>query len=442
MDENQFSTKPAARTADNRPVRGVRSTVTALALVLAFGFGVVVDRIAWQDDSRVTASSSFTDLQEFQVLQDTWDLIHSEYVDTSAIDNQALIYGAASGMVESLGDTGHSAFFDPDEAEVLERVQEGEFVGIGVQIDYTTGRPVIVSALDDSPAKEAGLRSDDVLLEINGESTEGMTPEQVADTLRGDEGTDVTLTLQHAEEDQRYTVTLTRRVITIEPVTWGLLPDRTTLIRISEFSVGATKGVEEALAFAAENEARAIVLDLRDNLGGLVFEAVGVASQFMPEGKTIYQYQDRDDEPQPVKTLGQGLGRDLPMIVLINGGSASAAEIIAAALRDNGRAELYGEKTFGTGTVLTPFELDDGSVALLGTGLWLTPNGEQIWHIGVAPDFEVSQPAGADEIRPSDDPRVTRAELAASEDEQMRYAHGALMQRLAEETTSTGTAWR
>lgn len=414
-----------------------------MVLVLTFTLGVAVDRFAWQGGSNATASSSFTDLEEFQVLQDTWDLIHDEYVDTDAINDEELIYGAASGMVEALGDTGHSAFFDPEEAEQLERVEEGEFVGIGVQIDYTTGRPVIVTAIDDSPAKEAGIRSDDVILEIDGEATDGMTPEQVAERLRGDEGTDVTLTLQHADEEKPFTVTLTRRTITIEPVSWGMLPDDVALIRISEFSVGATKGLEQALAFADEQGARAIVLDLRDNPGGLVFEAVGVASQFMPEGRTIYQYQERGQDPQPVKTLGKGLGRDLPMVVLINGGSASAAEIIAASLHDNGRAELYGETTFGTGTVLTPFELEDGSIALLGTGLWLTPSGEQIWHVGVTPDIEVVQPAGANEVRPSDDERVTRTELAASEDEQMRSAHEAITQTLADESTAAvNSSWR
>lgn len=442
MKTRQSPAEPASATGVVR-IRSLRHTALATALVLTFSCGVAVDRIAWNGGSDAGAASSFTDLPQFPVLEDTWDLIHNEYVDTSVIDDEELIYGAARGMVDSLGDTGHSAFLDPEEADELERVQEGEFVGIGIQIDYTTGRPVIVAPIDNSPAKEAGVRSDDVILEINGESTEGMTPQQATDLLRGDEGTDLTLTLQHEGEDQPYTVTLTRRVITIEPVSWGMLPDKVALIRISEFSVGATDGVEDALEFAHEQDARAIVLDLRDNPGGLVFEAIGVASQFMPEGKVIYQHQDRDEDPQAVRTLGDGEGRDLPMAVLINRGSASAAEIIAAALRDNGRSQLYGEQTFGTGTVLTPFELDDGSVALLGTGLWLTPDGEQIWHEGVEPDVDVDQPAGADEIRPSDDPRVTRGELAASEDEQMQAAHDAIQQSVAEESASSPvTSWR
>jgi carboxyl-terminal processing protease len=165
LNETRSSLDSARQSDTGQLPRRVRHAAFALLLVLTFSFGVVVDRFAWQGGSQAGAASSFTELPEFQVLQDTWDLIHNEYVDASAINDKELIYGAASGMVESLGDTGHSAFFDPQEAEELERVQEGEFVGIGVQIDYTTGRPVIVAAIDDSPAKEAGIRSDDVILE-------------------------------------------------------------------------------------------------------------------------------------------------------------------------------------------------------------------------------------------------------------------------------------
>jgi carboxyl-terminal processing protease len=154
-----------------------------------------------------------------------------------------------------------------------------------------------------------------------------------------------------------------------------------------------------------------------------VFEAIGVASQFLPEGTPIYQYQERGEEARPIRTTGIGLGTDLPLVVLINGGSASSSEIVASGLRDSGRAQLIGETTYGTGTVLTPNELDDGSVLLLGTGLWLTSKGEQLWHVGVAPTTEVTLPEGANPLRPREVANFTVEELESSTDAQLVEAY-------------------
>jgi carboxyl-terminal processing protease len=394
-----------------------------MMLVVVFCSGMAVDRLIWPGGSNATASSSLKDLPEFQTLLQTWDTIHDNYVDTDAIDDEALIYGASKGMVDALGDTGHSTFLDPEEAKLFQQATEGEFVGIGVQLDFSTGQPVIISAIDNSPASEAGLRSRDVITAIDGQSTEGMSDFQASDLLRGDAGTKVELTVERPSDGSKFTKTLTRAKIKIIPVTWTMLPDKVGLIRVSEFSVGATDGVKEALEDLKGQGATSLILDLRDNPGGLVFEAIGVASQFMEEGTPIYQYQERDQEPRPVRTTGRGLGTDLPIVVLINEGSASAAEIVASGLRDNGRAKLYGETTFGTGTVLTPFPLDDGSVVVLGIGLWLTPDGEQIWHKGVAPDVEVDLAADADPLRPSvDDELVPQSELTESRDVQLKEA--------------------
>jgi carboxyl-terminal processing protease len=197
------------------------------------------------------------------------------------------------------------------------------------------------------------------------------------------------------------------------------LPDNVGLIRLSQFSVGATDGVKEALrALKAEN-VTSIILDLRDNPGGLVYEAIGVASQFMTEGTPIYLYQERDSTPRAVRTTGHGLGTDLPMVVLVNQGSASAAEIVASGLRDNGRAKLYGETTFGTGTVLTAFPLRDGSAVVLGIARWLTPDGDQIWHKGVEPDVFVDLAADVDPLRPVDDEVIGTRDLIQSRDQQL-----------------------
>lgn len=405
------------------PRQVVGRLAMAVVMVATFGAGIGAERYGLSDGQDAGASSSFTDLPAFETLQETWDLIHSDYVDESAIDDEALIYGAALGMVDALGDTGHSTFLTPDQARAWRESSRGELIGIGVQVDYTSGRPVVISPLEGSPAEEAGVKTDDVIAAINGKSTEGMTQVDLFQELRGDEGTTVDVTFERPSETRSFTVTLERRKLAVDPVTWTMLPGNVAFIRIGEFIVGTTDGVKEALTEAKTQGATSIVLDLRDNPGGLVFEAIGVASQFLPEGKAIYQYQERAGDPRPINTVGIGEGTDLPMVVLINNGSASAAEIVASAMQENGRAETVGETTFGTGTVLSPIELQDGSMVVLGTALWLTADGEQMWHVGVAPTIPVEMPDAAEVLRPSTARDVTLAEITNGGDVQLARAY-------------------
>jgi carboxyl-terminal processing protease len=333
-------------------------------------------------------------------------------------------------MVEALGDTQHSTFLDPTDAAQYKSYIGGKLVGIGVELDFTSGRPVISDTIHDSPAEKAGIKAHDTILEINGQSTEGMTSSDASSLLRGNEGTKVSLTLQHQAEQKSFSVELTRTTIDIKPVTFGTLPNHIEWIRINQFSVGATDGVKAALKDASANGAKGYVLDLRGNPGGLAAEAIGVTSQFLPEGKTVYMVQDRSGDQRAVKTLGKGLGLDLPMVVLVNEGSASSSEIVAASLRDNGRAEMMGEKTFGTGTILTPFQLDDGSIAVIGTQFWLTPKGVLAWHKGVEPDVAVAMPINGVDLEPVDDPRLSKAELDGSTDDQLKAAYSELIGKI------------
>jgi carboxyl-terminal processing protease len=424
QSNEQDDLKPAMTGAPASPRRLSLVRRGSMALLLAFVFcgGVAADRFAWQGGSGAGASSSLTDLPEFQTLLETWNTIHDNYVDTDAIDDEELVYGAAKGMVDALGDTGHSTFLEPSEADLFEQSTEGEFVGIGVQLDFSTGQLVIAFPIDGSPAAEAGLRAHDIITAVNGESTADLSDTQAGDLLRGEAGSTVTLTIERPADGSTFDVTLTRRVIKIKPVSWSMLPDNVGLIRLSQFSVGATGGVKDALRQLKEQNATSIILDLRDNPGGLVFEAIGVASQFMPEGTPIYQYQERDGVPRPVRTTGQGLGTDIPLVVLVNQGSASAAEIVASGLQDNGRAKLYGEKTFGTGTVLNAFPLEDGSAVVLGIAQWLTPDGEEIWHKGVEPDVTVDLAADADPLRPVSNRAIGTRDLLESRDQQLKEA--------------------
>lgn len=429
---------PSPRRQSRRSGWMLRPLIAAVGLSVAFGAGATVQRVAWTDGSDVSASQAFADLEEFETLRETWDVVHNEYVEPDAIDDRELIYGAAEGMVEALGDTGHSRFLDPESARDFEDATRGEFIGVGVELDLRDGRPIVIAPLDGSPADEAGVLPGDTILEVNGQATDDLDFEALRDLIRGDAGTSVTIRLRHAGDETTYEVELIRRKIILDPISWRMLPNGVAHVRIGEFSVGAAKDLAESLDNARNAGAVAILLDLRNNPGGLVAEAIGVASQFMPEGVTIFQQQDRGEEALPVKTVGRhGNGLDLPMVVLANEYSASAAEIVAGALRDNGRARLLGTTTYGTGTVLIPFEQDDGSVVLLGTALWLTADGEQIWKEGVEPDEVVELPLDVVPSRPSDDTDVTNGELKANEDVQLHAAYDALLAQLDEPVATT-----
>lgn len=412
------------QSVDRRPVLlGARLQRTAIAglVVLSFGAGLGVDRLGG-----VTASTTLTEADGFDTLEETWDLIQNDYVAIDGVTEEDLLRGAAAGMVDALGDTGHSTYLTPEEAAQFNANSEGDFVGIGIYLDFETGRPVIVSALDNSPAQKAGLRTGDVITTIDGQSTDGMSEFEISDLLAGPEGESVDLGIARPADDDEFDVSITRARVEIVPVTWRMLPNDVAQIRLSEFSVGSTRELQRAIRAAEADGATSIIFDVRDNPGGLVFEAIGVASQFLPEGTAIYLNQERDAEPKPIRAVPDGLATDIPLVVLINGGSASSAEITAAGISDSGRGELIGETTFGTGTVLTPYELEDGSILLLGTALWLEPDGDQVWKTGVEPDQDVALEAGAIISRPSDDAELSAGELVETGDAQLIAAYETL----------------
>jgi carboxyl-terminal processing protease len=401
----------------------VRSGVIAALFALVFCAGIVADRYVIAQVENVDASASLTDSDKFQILEQTWSTIRNNYVDSDSISDDELIYGAARGMVDALGDTGHSVFLDPEDAERVKAATEGQFVGIGITLDTSTGVPVIASVFEDSPAEAAGFRAQDVISAINGVSTDGVAPETIASQLRGAEGTEIEVTVTRPSTGESISRTLTRQVIKIEPVSWSMLPGDVGLIRLLDFSTGANDGVKAAIEEIKASGGKAIILDLRDNPGGYVHEALGVASDFFAEGTIVYQQQERGSDPVTKATIGQGSAVGMPVAVLINGGSASAAEIIAGSFQDNDRGTLFGEKTFGTGTVLNEFKLADGSQIQLGIAHWLTPKGHQIWHTGIEPDVKVALGPRGDPLRPKNGATVTSDELSASSDAQLKAAY-------------------
>lgn len=377
------------------------------------------------------ASGSLGDQEGFATLQQVWDLIHDQFVDPASVDDQTLLFGAARGMVESLGDPGHSSFLDPEQATAFRASLAGELIGLGISLEYNDGEPVIVAPLKNSPAEAAGLLPGDVIVEIDGIPTLGMTDREVSEHLRGDAGTPVTLSIERDGNADLLSITVVRALIELDPVTWGRLPDGTAIVQLHDFSSGSGQQLREALQeIRALGPPPGIVLDLRDNPGGLVPEAITVASQFMPEGSVLFIQQERDGQQNAIRTIGNdGPAFYVPIVVLVNRASASAAEMVAGSLRDNGRAVLVGERTYGTGTVVSTFGLDDGSALALGTSFWKTPDGDLLWKVGLMPDTEIRQTDTSRIIDLTDEATIDPASLAASTDIQLQTALAILQER-------------
>lgn len=308
--------------------------------------------------------------KQFSVFWESWELASARFVDPAAVDPDEMITGAVNGMLDSLGDNGHTRFLSAEEARQWEESLRGSFEGIGAYIDVRNGRTIIVAPIEGSPAEQAGLRPGDVILAVNGEPTTGWSVDELRAKVRGPSGTSVTLRVLHPGDNVPVDVTVVRAQVVVPSVNWRMLPDDVALIRLSSFDNDAGKELRDALAGARQQGARAIVLDLRNNPGGLLDQAVEVASQFLPEGTTVLIEENREGERKVTTARRGGLALDVPLVVLINENSASSAEIVSGALQAAERAVLIGETTFGTGTVLTPYRLSDGSRLLLGTQQW------------------------------------------------------------------------
>jgi carboxyl-terminal processing protease len=368
-------------------------------------------------------SGSPTPDQALALIDQAWHDIQNNYVDAQSLNNQQLAYSAIQGIVSAVGDSGHTSFMTAAEAQAMDQSLSGTFVGIGVQVapDDGKGGVVVGQVFPNTPAQEAKLQRGDRVVAVDGKSTTGQTQDQIIASIRGPAGTQVTLTIQRAGV-ANFDVTITRRQYDLPLSSWTMIPGRkVAFIRLDSFATGAGKAVVSAIQAAETAGATAIVFDLRDNGGGYVNEAVDVASAFVADG-TVYQSVDRSGTVQNIPIKTGGVATSIPLVVLANGNTASAAEIVTGCIQDAGRAKVVGEKTFGTGTVLGRFDLADGSVLRIGTERWLTRNGRPIWHEGLDPDFTVALPSNATPLTPNEVQGMTPAQLAASSDTQLQRA--------------------
>ncbi|MCL4487281.1 MAG: S41 family peptidase [Chloroflexi bacterium] len=391
-----------------------------LLLVVGTGAGVALDRevlVAHAQSGTTPANGP-----DFQLITEAWNTIQREYVDHSAEQSQPLTYGAISGMVDALGDTGHSTFLSPQMVKSENDYTQGKFEGIGAEVEEKNGNVVIVAPIDGSPAQKAGLHAGEAILKVDGNDVSGLPLEQVVGKILGPAGTQVTLTLLDPNTGKTSDVTLTRASITINNVTWQRLPGTNVAhLRIAGFSQGVTQDLKQALTDMKQQGVTAVILDLRNNPGGLLDEAVNTTSQFLSSGDVLLE-KNAQGQVTHVTVRSGGIATEMPMAVLVNNGSASASEIVAGALQDAHRGTLIGETTFGTGTVLNEFPLSDGSALMLAVEEWLTPSGRVIWHKGITPDQTVTLPSDAMALTPEAERGMTAEQLQASGDQQLLQA--------------------
>jgi len=327
--------------------------------------------------------------KELEIFSEGLAVIEKEYVEDKSA--QDLIYGAMEGMLISLDS--YSQFLKPDDYKNLLVETGGKFGGLGIEITIKEGLLTVVSPIEDTPAWNAGIKAGDMIIKIDGELTKDITLNDAVKKMRGKPGTKVTLTILKEESKNLEDITLTRDIINIKDIKRAIiLEDHIGYVRIAEFRENTAVDLDKALAKLEKDGLKALIVDVRNNPGGLLSSAVDIASRFTKDEEAIVSTKSRNEPEKVYKS--QPLEKkylDLPIVVLINKGSASGSEILAAALRENNRAILLGEKTFGKGSVQTIVPLSDGSALRLTTSKYYTPNGTSIHEKGIEPDIVVSK---------------------------------------------------
>ncbi|GCE17031.1 S41 family peptidase [Dictyobacter kobayashii] len=363
------------------------------------------------------------------LFQQAWNKIDQNYVDRKAVNYQKMSYAAINAMIATLGDKGHTRFMDPQATQAENQQLSGKFTGVGIYLsqDKTSGKLIVTSPIPGSPAEKAGLKHGDVIIAVDGKSTAGKDTAGVSTMIQGKVGTSVNITVQRAGEAQPRTFKLTRSEINVPNVIMHYIPETHTVhIQVVQFADGVSGQVKDQLAKAKSMGATNIILDLRDNPGGFLNEAVNMTSLFVKSGHVLLQ-QDSSGKRTPIDVTGNPVDTTSRMVVLVNANSASAAEIVAGALKENGRATVIGERTYGTGTVLQPFNLSDGSQLLIGTQEWLTPQGHFIRNTGdqhnggITPNIEVKLPATGTIVTPNDEnaANMNAQQILKSQDNQL-----------------------
>ena len=336
-------------------------------------------------------SSSGTDIEkaDLAIFWQVWDMLYELYVDKSAMNDQQMVYGAIKGMVASLDDP-YTVYMTPEETKEFDQSLNGQLEGIGAELTVRDGNLIVVSPLKDSPAEKAGLQPNDIVYKIDGELTSDMTLFDAIMKIRGEKGTNVVLTLIREAKNEPFEVAITRDTVNVESVSMEDKGDGIYYISINQFNDTTKPEFEAKVKELLLLEPKGLIMDLRYNGGGYLDISVDILSELMKDNAEVVTIKRREEaDNETLHVTGTARLADLPLVVLINNGSASASEIVAGAVQDHKRGLILGEQSFGKGSVQEVDKLPDGSSLRITIAKWYTPLGKNIDKVGIKPDMEV-----------------------------------------------------
>ena len=352
-----------------------------ITLLLSISFASAVLAITEEDNEDKSLP-----LDELRIFTEVFAKVKNDYVET--ISDRELIENAIRGMLEGLDP--HSTYLDKEHYEDLQEGTSGEFGGLGIEVGMEDGFVKVISPIDDTPAERAGIKAGDLIIKLDERSVKGMALNDAVKLMRGKVGTDIIITVLRENEDMPMQITITRDVITVKSVRSNILEPGFGYIRVSNFQTHTAEDLRkslEKLKINNKNELSGLILDLRNNPGGILNAAVGVSDLFIDEGLIVYTEGRIKDSKLTFSAKPTDILENAPMIVLVNGGSASASEIVAGALQDHHRAIIMGERTFGKGSVQTILPMNDKAALKLTTARYFTPSGRSIQASGIEPDI-------------------------------------------------------
>jgi carboxyl-terminal processing protease len=376
--------------------RYLPAVLLAIVILFAFAAGFAYSQLIPRTD---------TDLpQEFDLLSEVWQSLNEYYVNITDLDPTELSKGAVEGMLEALGDP-YTAYMESHEIELSDL--EGSYEGVGAYVSMEDGQLTVVSPIAGSPAEREGVRANDLILEIDGESTADMSLMEAIMKIRGPKGSSVTLTILHQREYEPVDITIVREEIELESVYLDVLPENIAHLQITHFEADTTGEFTSALGDALDSGVSGIIVDLRGNPGGYLDIVVDIADEFLDGGMVLYEADDSGNVIDEYPATAGGMATDIPLVVLVDNSSASGSEVLAGALRDHGRATIIGTTTYGKGSVNVLRRLSDGSGLYITIARWLTPDHHLIEGVGLVPDIVVE---------------LTEEDIDAGIDTQLEYA--------------------
>jgi len=369
-----------------------KNITIALAVLGAFFLGIYVDNSNRPQIEKVQLANKETAVKtdaDFSPFWKVWNTINEKYPNADKTTDQDRVYGAVSGLVDSLNDP-YSVFFNPDEAKSFEEEIAGNFTGIGIEVGVKDKTLTVVAPLKDTPAYKANIKSGDRILKIDKTITSNLSIEEAIKLIRGEKGTTVTLTIFREGNKDPIEIKIIRDVINIPTLDTELRPDGIFVVKLYNFSANSAILFRDAMKQFVESKTDKLLLDLRGNPGGYLDSAIDISSWFLPSGKIVVTEDYGKNKKDVMRSKGYNIFNDnLKFVILIDSGSASASEIVAGAMQDNGRAKLVGSQSFGKGSVQEAIKVTSDTLLKITIAKWLTPNGTSISEKGLTPDYKI-----------------------------------------------------